>query len=59
MVQTQKNVDFKGAVEWLEEEFPYVKEERPKPAQKQPQKQGKPEDPYFLAIDTFKNMFNE
>lgn len=59
LVQTQKNVDFKGAVEWLEEEFPYVKEERPKPAQKQPQKQGKPEDPYLLAFETFKNMDNE
>lgn len=59
LVQTQKSVDFKGAVEWLEEEFPYVKGERPKGTQKQPQKQDKPEDPYLLAYETFKNMGKE
>lgn len=58
LVQTQKNIDFKGAVEWLEEEFPYVKDERPKSARKQPGKQDKPEVPYLLAFETFKNMDN-
>lgn len=59
LVENQVNVDFAGAVKWLEDEFPYVKSERPENIKKSEVSEEKILDAYPLAYDCYEAMEEE